>query len=223
MFQNQQHKFCIRLTSQLSAFAKGAIASADSDFVTIWEPSEMERSNCKTHGYDSIPIKVRVTKVVLDTGEIELLVSNLFELDTINQAAMKTLYFMRWSIEESIKKLKPKMKLEYFGCKKPEGIYQEFYAHIFILNLVSIMGNEAQVKIEKETEGRTRDYKYNWQNAYRHVRERIIQLINNRNLYKIINDLIQKIALSVVAVIKGRKFSREKQSSRKARLFQCYK
>ena len=40
---------------------------------------------------------------------------------------------MRWGIEQGIKKLKPKMKFEHFTCRKMEGVYQEFYVHIFML------------------------------------------------------------------------------------------
>jgi Transposase DDE domain len=223
MLENHKHFYCIRLSTQISSFAKKAMLSAESDFVTLWQPSEMEQSNCKKHGQDSNAIKIRVSKIILDTGETELLVSNIFDTDVIDEAAMKQLYFMRWGIEESIKKLKPKMKLEHFGCRKTEGIYQEFYAHIFMLNIVAMLGNEAQQDIDVKVKSRKHAYKYNWQNAYLHVREKIIALVNNTNLYKIINDLREKIALSIVAVVKDRAFSREKQSSRKPRLFQCYK
>ncbi len=223
MFENLQHRYCIRLSTQICSFAKQAMLSAESDFVTVWKPSEMERSNCKRHGQDVKALLIRVSKITLDTGETELLVSNIFDADTIDEPAMKQLYFMRWGVEEGIKKLKPKMKLEHFGCRKIEGVYQEFYAHIFMLNIVAMLGNEAQQDIDIKVKDRKHAYKYNWQNAYLHVREKIIALVNNTNLYKIINDLIKKIALSVVAVIKERAFSREKQSSRKARLFQCYK
>ncbi len=223
MLQNQQHKFCIRLSIHICSFAKKAMLNPENDFVTMWEPSETERSSCKKAGLDNIPVKVRVSKVILDTGEIELLVSNLFDLIIIDNAAMKKLYFMRWGIEENIKKLQPKMKLEHFGCRKPEGIYQEFYAHIFMLNIVALIGNEAQDKIDASMNQRKYAYKYNWQNAFLYVREKIVSLVNSKNLYKIINDLVQKIALSVVAVIENRKFAREKQSRQKPRLFQCYK
>ena len=108
MFEKQQHNYCIRLSTQISSFAKMAMKSAESDFVTLWEPSEMERSNSKQHGQDIKAIQVRVSKIVLDTGETELLVSNLFDMGAINKTAMKQLYFMRWGIEEGIKKLSPK-------------------------------------------------------------------------------------------------------------------
>ncbi len=223
MFEKQNHKYCIRLSTQISSFAKTPMKSAQTDFITFWEPSEMERSNCKQHGQDITAIKVRVSKVLLDTGEIELLVSNLFDAEAINETEMKQLYFMRWGIEESIKKLKPKMKLEHFGCRKMEGIYQEFYAHIFMMNIVAILGNEAQQSIDVKVKDRKRKYKYNWQNAYRYVRDKIVILLNSRNIYKTITELIEMIESSIVAIVPDRAFSREKQSSRKSRHFQCYK
>ena len=148
MFDNLQHRYCIRLSTQICSFARQAMLSAESDFVTEWKPSEMERSNCKRHGQDVKALLVRVSKITLDTGETELLVSNIFDANTIDEPVMKQLYFMRWGVEESIKKLKPKMKLEHFGCRKMEGVYQEFYAHIFMLNIVAMLGNEAQQDID---------------------------------------------------------------------------
>jgi hypothetical protein len=223
MFEQYKHQYCIRLSAHLSSFAKDIINANENDFLTLWKPSEQEQLNCIKHGLDIKPIQVRVSKVMLDTGEIELLVSNLFEIDTITGIEMKQLYSMRWGIEEGFKKLKPKMKLEHFGCRKAEGIYQEFYAHIFMLNLVSILGNEAQQNIEVKVNKRKRKYKYNWQNAYRYVRDKIVALLNNKNIYSLLNELIQKIRLSIVAVVPDRLFAREKKSSNKSRLFQCYK
>jgi hypothetical protein len=223
MFEQHKHRYCIRLSTQVSCFAKIAMKSIESDFVMLWNPSEGERLNCKKHGQDIKPIQVRVSKVLLDTGEIELLVSNLFDMEAINKIEMKELYFMRWGVEEGFKKLKPKMKLEHFGCKKMQGIYQEFYAHIFMLNMVAIVGNEAQQIIDEKLDERKHKYKYNWQNAYRHVRDKIVALINNRNVYKVLSDLKKKIIQSVVAIVPDRAFTREKKSSNKSRLFQCYK
>ena len=223
MFEKHKHHYCIRLSTQVSSFAKAAMKSIENDFLMLWVPSEAERLSCIKHGQDTKAIQVRISKVLLDTGEIELLVSNLFDTAAINKIEMKQLYFMRWGIEEGFKKLKPKMKLEHFGCKKMEGIYQEFYAHIFMLNVVSIIGNEAQQRIEVKAHGRKHKYKYNWQNAYRNIRDKIVALINNRNIYKILSELKKKIILSVVAIVPDRAFTREKKSSNKSRLFQCYK
>jgi Transposase DDE domain len=223
MFENHKHHYCIRLSTKNAAFAKMAMSATGNHFIMLWEPSETERLNCKEHGLDTKPIRVRVTKVLLDTGEIELLVSNLLDMTTIDSTAMKQLYFMRWGGEEAIKKLKPKMKLEHFGCKKMEGIYQGFYAHIFMLNIVALFGNEAQQSIDVKVKDRKHNYKYNWQNAYRYVRDKIVELVNNNNIYKNVEELLKKIAASIVAIVPDRAFIREKKKSNKARLYHCYK
>jgi hypothetical protein len=223
MMGQQNHSYCIRLSNNISSFTNKAMLSAETDFIVQWQPSVREQQNCIEHGLDTVPIEVRVSKVLLDTGEVELLVSNLFDKETIDEATMKHLYFLRWGIEEGIKKLKPKMKLEHFGCKKMDGVYQEFYAHIFMLNLVAILGNQAQQGIEEKMNKCRHKYKYNWQNAYRYTRDKIVALANQWNIANILNELIEKIRMSVIAIIPNRAFSREKKSSNKSRLFQCYK
>ena len=54
------------------------------------------------------------------------------DLKQITKEDMKALFALRWGVEGGIKKLKPKMKLEKFGCRKQEGVYQDFYAHIWL-------------------------------------------------------------------------------------------
>ncbi|RZL97782.1 MAG: hypothetical protein EOO88_62095, partial [Pedobacter sp.] len=122
------------------------------------------------YGLDTEKIFVRVTKIGLKTGETEVLVSSLFDMDNVGTAQMKVLYGLRWPIEEGFKKLKPKMKLEQFGCRKPDGIFQEFEAHIFMMNLVALLGIQAQQQIDMNKK-RKLNYKYNWQNAFRFVRK----------------------------------------------------
>ena len=104
-------------------------------------------------------IKVRVTKTVLDTGETKLLVSNLEE-SVFSTEDMAKLYQMRWGAEEGIKNLKSKIKVEQFGCRKTEGIYQEYYAHILAMNMVALAGMAATKQIEKKTRKRKLTYKY---------------------------------------------------------------
>ena len=166
MIVNSGSKFCIRFSINVSGFAKKSMEDERQDFIATWIPSETERANCRQNGFDEDPIKVRVTKLLLASGEIELLISNVLDFDQFSTQEIGKLYFMRWGIEEGFKKLKPKMKLEHFGCKKPEGIYQEFYAHIFMMNLLAIIGQDAQHGIDKQTQNRKIKYTYNWQNAY---------------------------------------------------------
>ena len=137
---------------------------------------------------------------------------------------MQALYDLRWGIEEGFKKMKPKMKLEQFGCKRYEGIYQEFYAHIFMMNLVSILANDSQELIFEKTKERKQKYKYNWQNAFRFVRNKFIEIFHLGEFKDTLEKLITQIAGSLIYIKKGRHFIRDIDGKRRrAGYSQCYK
>lgn len=214
--------FCIRMSTGISNFAKAVMADSRMDFITEWVPSTSERETAKT----SETIRVRVTKAVLDTGETELLVSSLQDMESFKTEDLVELYGMRWGVEEGIKNLKPKIKVEQFGCRKPQGIYQEFYAHILAMNMVALAGIAATEQIDKKSRTRKKKrkltYKYNWKNAFLQLRKRIVELFSRESVEKILEILVDKIARKLVAVKKGRKFSR-KGLGKPARVNQYYK
>ncbi|MEM0940889.1 MAG: hypothetical protein AAGI25_14025 [Bacteroidota bacterium] len=122
-----------------------------------------------------------------------------------------TLYGLRWGVEEGFKNLKPKMKLEYYGCKKVEGGYQEFYAHIFRMNLVALHGRIAQREIEEKTNQTKYDYTYHWKNSYRLVRGTLVELFTcaGHKVTAIIEGLIRRFARSITPIKPGRVFPRD--------------
>jgi hypothetical protein len=214
--------FCIRLKTSQSDFAKKALLNPFNDFITEWIASEAEKVTCKKNKLDHHSIKVRVTKVLLNTGEIELLVSTLLDMAQISEKAIQELYNLRWGVEEGFKKLKPKMKLEQFGCRRYEGIYQEFYAHIFMMNLVEIVAADAEEIIITKTKNRKLKYKYNWQNAFRFLRDKFIDIFHLGEFINSLQDIVEKIANSLIAVKDKRTFPRN-QDRDKSRNTQCYK
>jgi hypothetical protein len=150
-------------------------------------------------------------------------VSSLLDLSAITTAQISELYQLRWAIEEGYKDLKPKMKLEQFGCRHYRGIYQEFYAHIFMLNLTSLLGNQAQKQITQRTKKRKLTYQYNWQNAFKLVRNTFIRLVKLTDIQELIDNVLVKIGNSITAIKDGRTFERIKHHKRKNRYTQCYK
>jgi len=221
---SENKKLCIRLPADNSNFAKSVLADEREDFVTTWHPSPKEIENSRKNKLDAALIQVRVTKIRLSTGELELLVTNLYDQQKYTVQDMKDLYKMRWGVEEGFKNLKPKMKIEQFGCKKPAGIFQEFYAHIFCMNMVSLAGNVASEIIETKTSHRKWHYKYNWKNAYRYVREKIWKFLFGHSIDKLLDQLIEQIASSIVPIKPGRHFARDvRASNRKGRITQYNK
>lgn len=205
----QQRFICIRLSSKNSGFGKKMLNSPENDFLTEWVPSAKEKKNTVIYGLDNSPIKLRVVKIILKTGETELLVTNLYDQQEITSQDLSELYHLRWGVEEGFKNLKPKMKIEQFGCKKPEGVFQEFYAHLFCMNLIGLTGGMANQNIKKKKKNCRYRYKYNWKNAYRFVREKIISFLMLKRIKQWLNHLIDEISTSIVAIIPDRIFERD--------------
>lgn len=221
---DRQWKTCVRMSVEGSNFAKSAMEDERGDFITEWVPSEKSKENSRKKGAEHSPVKVRVTKIMLDSGETELLITNLYDRDIHSPEDIGELYSLRWGVEEGFKNLKPKMKLEHFGCRKPEGIYQEFHAHIFCMNLVSLVGSIANETIQIKTAGRKLEYRYNWKNAYRFVRTRLVAFLTRGRTGELLELLYNEISASVIAIKPGRKFNRDmRKSSIKGRITPNYK
>jgi len=204
-----QSQLCVRLSSRSGLYQK-VLDNPKDDFITLWTPSRRERKNCESKELDTDALSVRITKVVLNSGEVEVLVSTLYEDQKYTSQDLATLYSLRWGVEEGFKNLKPKMKLEHYGCKKVAGVYQEFYAHILMMNLVALHGMIANEQIEKRTNQRKYSYTYNWKNGYRFVRASIVELFSMpRKIMARIGELIDCFQQSIVAIKPGRSFVRD--------------
>lgn len=105
-------------------------------------------------------LTVRVISVVLPTGEIEKLVTNLMD-EGITTEDFKALYFKRWGIEVKYSQLKSRYELENFSGVSPIAIMQDFYATIYLSNLMALAKAEANEKAELNKEGLKYEYKVN--------------------------------------------------------------
>ena len=223
MLINKDFDFCVRLKTKGLMLATKILSNPSNDFILDWIPSDEEKITSRKKGQDTKPLKVRATKIILPSGEVEVIISSLLDMKTFTHIDINELYQLRWNIEEGYKKLKPKMKLEQFGCKKTEGIYQEFYSHIFMMNLTTLIGSIAQESITRKTEKRKHKYKYNWANAYKFIKDSWLDLYNTNDIESVIYKIITQIETSIIAIVPNRSFFRNGRSSNKNRPSPIYK
>ncbi len=67
-------------------------------------------------------IKVRLVKVILSTGETEVLVTSLMDEEKFPTEIFTELYHYRWRVETFFSKLKGRLGLENFTGKSVEAI-----------------------------------------------------------------------------------------------------
>lgn len=89
---------------------------------------------------------VRVVRVILKSGEVETLITNLSE-NEFDANDFLDLYFLRWSIETTYDTLKNKLLIEKFAGRSPIAVLQEYYAMMFVLNYIAAMSATVNRKL----------------------------------------------------------------------------
>jgi hypothetical protein len=96
-----------------------------------------------------IEVEVRFVSVVLDTGEIEVLITSLMDVE-IQRSEFKELYFLRWGVEGFYHLLKERLNLENFTGKSLESVKQDFWSSIYISNIETIFTQDTQGEINTD-------------------------------------------------------------------------
>jgi hypothetical protein len=100
--------------------------------------------------------KVRVYKFTLDSGEVETLITDLFDLPA-NE--LPGLYFVRWGVEGKYDVLKNKVELENFSGYSKNSVLQDFWVSITLSIIVEIAKQEADEKIQNRTAGKNNKHR----------------------------------------------------------------
>ena len=201
------------------------------DFVESGEDQAIVEVHCRTReaakkcgelGLDTEPVKCRLVRVELHTGETEVLITSLLDMDVFRHEGFKALYHMRWPVEEDYKFLKCRLELANFSGKSVEAVYQDFFAKIFMANLISILAFDSNIEIGHKTEHRKLAYKINWTNALGNMEKTGALLFIRDNYKELLAELHILFMVEPVSFRPGRTYARH--MSWKSRHFSmCYK
>ena len=139
-------------------------------------------------------IKVRIVFVKLKTGEIETLFTNLPK-EIATPEELKELYGTRWTIEKDYDRLKNKLHIEKFTGKKKIIIEQDFYSHIYLLNILIALKHDAEDGITRKPKETTK-YKYFY-------KSNVNTLIGNikEEMYRLLTDDKEEIKQIVEEIL----------------------
>ena len=165
---------------------------------------------------------VRVLKVTLSTGEIETLITSLTQKQLhANEAG--GLYFERWKVETAYDLIKSKLELENFSGKTKVSVLQDFYATIYMANLIAFAAEEADALIDLNDEGKELKYprRANRSRCISKFRAKFLKLLLTCGMDKrayMLEQLIEDIAKHPLSVVPGR--SPVRKPPRKKRFYQ---
>lgn len=98
-----------------------------------------------------LSVTVRLVRVLLSTGEYEVLVTSLLDGDLYSTEGFRELYHWRWGIETFFGLLKTRLELENFTGMGAEAVRQDFHAAVYLSGLESLLTDTAQMMLDAKT------------------------------------------------------------------------
>ena len=200
--------FLFRCKQEYNNITEQFMASDKQEDIVEIKSKQKQSFKNKTYTKDST-IQVRLIKVPLNSGEIELLMTSLLNREKYPYECFKALYFKRWGIETYYDRLKNILNLENFSGLTNQAILQDFQCALFISNVQSLIIEEAQQSANKKYGKRKYEYKINTSVSLGFLKYRILDLFIQKGAKATLEELEEILIEQVVPVRKGRKFKRE--------------
>jgi len=121
-------------------------------------------------------ITVRFVRIVLPTGEVEVLVTSLLDEERYPNADFYELYHRRWGVETFFSILKTRLQLENFTGKSVNAVLQDFYATVFITNLETLLTSRPQQELTHRTQTTKHAQKINKAVSFNALKNNVIEL-----------------------------------------------
>ena len=209
-YQKNLH-FLMRMPLDFSQVVKDFVASGKTSQIVEIKPRQKKSFENKPYTKSST-LKIRLLRITLNSGGIEVLATSLLDSKHYGNEVFKELYFKRWKIETYYDELKNKLKIEEFSGYSNQSILQDFYSTLFVSNIQTLIENEINEEIEKESETKNIKYQYkiNTTLSYGFMKDRILELFFTKNdMNDIINELKELFKKHLIPIRPDRKFERK--------------
>ena len=153
-------------------------------------------------------INVRVLRFMLDSEVEEVLVTNLLD-ESLGIQEFKALYFRRWGIEVKYGELKNRLQIQNFTGNTKIAVEQDFYASMYLSNMVALAKNEANEKIAQNNEDKTLKYEYkaNTNILIGKLKDSMVLMLledNSEKRHAMLDRIMEQISKNVVPIRPGR-------------------
>jgi IS4 transposase len=215
LLQEKGFKFCFRISNSW----KDALELINSDKSDIdWESKRRSRKGLgklKTYNQPTVLNGMRLVKVALSTGEMEVLATNLLDREIFNYNDLKELYNKRWGVEEAYKMFKKSIHIEHFTGKSARSVEQEFYAKIFMLNMAAMIRTQYIEPQKKQNQGSKHSQKVNKTQVLAKTKDFLIELFYSPNIVLILNQMKKMLCKCFDIIRPNRSFKRYDSSKKK--------
>lgn len=215
--KEQPQSFLMRCRLSFTNEIKAFVSSNEHDVLALFRAGKIASQELYKQGF-IVPvgqtIQVRLIKVILDNGTVEVLATNLFDTLEYPQSVFKELYFKRWGIETSYSTLKNQLQLEAFSGQRVTTIMQDFYINFFLSNLQQVIAKSCENKVVSLAQARKYHYKVNKNVAFGLMKNRIIDLFMIHDPEKILHRLQELFIQHLEPIRPNRKYPHRRKAMR---------
>jgi hypothetical protein len=147
---HHQRDFVLRLPRRRAGAIRAFWEGASQDRVTELPVPERQLAFVRAHGL-TLTLPVRLVKIVLADGEIEVLATSLLAAQAVPLTDLKTLYGWRWGVETYYDRLKNIFEVERFSGRNVRSIEQDFFGLIFLTTLGSVLSKQAEAELAQQS------------------------------------------------------------------------
>jgi len=159
------------------------------DEIVIIQVPKNRKSVAASRGWP-LQVKVRLVKLMLDNGDIEVLMTSLLDKVLYPASELKWLYGERWGVETAFGRFKTQLEVESFSSKKVHNILQDFHASVFLIAFESILDKVVDSYVLARSTQKNLEYEYRVNKA-----EAYVTLTNNLVRFLILdtNDISEHL------------------------------
>lgn len=210
----RQAHFCARLNTSQWKSVRSFIASGEQEQSITLQADYRARNECRKRDIPEDALQLRLIRVDLPTGEVEILITSLLDPARFPYEVFKELYSLRWPVEEDYKVMKSRLQVENWSGISVEAIYQDFHASVFTKNLAAILAQPAQPVIEQRTRDRKHAYQINMTNLVSKLKDTVVHLFRSANVLHLLASLWQQMLCTIEPIRPNRNYQRKKKVHR---------
>jgi Transposase DDE domain len=208
-------QFCVRFNSEGWKVVEAFLASGQWEQLVTLEPSADARTQCQAHGLPAAPLTLRLLRIELDGGGVEVLGTSLIDPQGYPYALFKELYHTRWPVEEDYKTMKSRVEVENWSGESVVAIYQDFHAKVFTKNLTAMLTHPLQPVVAQASQEKRYLYRTNMTHALSKMKDTVVLLLHRANPLPLLKRVWRLMLKTIEPVRPGRSYRRQPRVKRR--------
>ena len=207
LLRSKKARFCARAPISWKA-VKAFVQSGKKEQWVFLQPTPTSKRMCRNLDLPENPLRVRLVRVELSSGEVEVLITDLLDENQFPVEAFAELYAFRWPVEEDYKRLKSRLDIGNLSGKSLQSVLQDFHAKVFAKNLTSILAGPAKKEIKNRSAHKKYEYQLNFTQACRRMKDTVIMLFQDKHPVTLLKSLFDIFVKMIEPLRPGRKVPR---------------